>query len=70
MSINTFFLNIVNLEKEKENDNKVKENKGKDIPRVIDTKIKKEKISPRSRLSIKRNESWENFVKFSWGWIS
>jgi len=64
MSINTFFLNIVKLEKEKENDNE------KDIPRVIDTKIKKEKISPRSRLPIKRNESWENFVKFSWGWIS
>jgi len=64
MSINTFFLNIVKLEKEKEKDNE------KDIPRVIDTKIKKEKISPRSRLPIKRNESWENFVKFSWGWIS
>ena len=64
MSINTFFLNIIKLEKEKENDNE------KDIPRVIDTKIKKEKISPRSRLPIKRNESWENFVKFSWGWIS
>jgi hypothetical protein len=63
MSINTFFLNIVKLEKEKDN-------KGKDIPRIIDTKIKKEKISPKSSLSIKRNESWENFVKFSWGWIS
>jgi hypothetical protein len=62
MSINTFFLNIVKLEKENDNE--------KDIPRVIDTKIKKEKISPRSRLPIKRNESWENFVKFSWGWIS
>lgn len=59
MSVNTFFLNIVDLEKKE----KLKEKKEK-------LKDKKEKISPRSRLPIKRNESWESFIKFSWGWIS